>query len=149
MWNLMMMGAQPFVDFQVDDVSSGGSFGTQPTIATAASTSEAPPSGLTLALKPTLPSWLFDDAGDLSFTFLGAVNVTYHNPDFINTYDDGVVVTHVSITDVGGTKKQFYSTGGVIPSPYAEDVRGGKYPFIEMHFSSETNGVVHNAVAAP
>ena len=40
MWNLMMMGAQPFVDFQVEDVSSGGSFGTQPTIATAASTSE-------------------------------------------------------------------------------------------------------------
>jgi len=64
-----------------------------------------------------------------------------------------VVVTHVSVTDVDGNKKQFYSTGGVIPSPYAEDVRGGKYPFIEMHFGSETNGVVHSgthdAVAEP
>lgn len=32
MWNLMMMGAQPFVDFQVEDVDSGGSFAPQPTI---------------------------------------------------------------------------------------------------------------------
>ena len=41
--------------------------------------------GLQLKLEPVLPSWLFDDDGKISFTFLGAVNVTYINPSMVNT----------------------------------------------------------------
>ena len=96
-------------------------------------------------LQPTLPVWLFDDAGLLSFTFLGGVNVTYHNPDFVNTYDDGVMVSEVTITDLGGTTQAFESTMGAIPSPYAEDIRAGKYSAIDYTFRSESNGIVHGA----
>ena len=59
------------------------------------------------------------------------------------------MVTHTSITATDGKSKEFPSTAGVIPSPYAEEVREGKYPFIEMTFGKETNGVVQNAEADP
>ena len=58
MWNTMMSGRFPFV---------------------------ASKDGLQLTLKPALPSWLFDNDNKISFTFLGSVNVTYHNPSMINT----------------------------------------------------------------
>ena len=52
-WTLMMAGPQPF------RMQAGQ---------------------LYLRFQPALPGWLFDQAGRLSFTFLGQCEVTYHNP---------------------------------------------------------------------
>ena len=54
MWAIMMAGQRPFT------VDSKG--------------------GLLLTLEPILPGWLFTEEGLVSFTFLGEVLVTYHNP---------------------------------------------------------------------
>lgn len=42
--------------------------------------------GLVLALKPILPGWLFTEQGTVSFKFLGAITVTYHNPTKSDTW---------------------------------------------------------------
>jgi len=61
MWALMMAGAKPF------DVDANTGV-------------------LTLNLQPILPSWLFDDNNEVSFTFLGEVLVTYINPSKADTW---------------------------------------------------------------
>ena len=35
---------------------------------------------LQLIFRPVLAGWLFNDDGTVTFTFLGGVQVTYHNP---------------------------------------------------------------------
>ena len=45
--------------------------------------------GLELALEPTLPGWLFDDAGEVRFTFLGRTPVTVRNPARRDTWASG------------------------------------------------------------
>lgn len=37
-------------------------------------------SNLFLKFSPIIPGWLFTEDGIVSFTFLGSINVTYHNP---------------------------------------------------------------------
>uniref|UniRef100_A0A7S2MC55 Uncharacterized protein n=1 Tax=Octactis speculum TaxID=3111310 RepID=A0A7S2MC55_9STRA len=103
MWNTMMAGPKPF---KFDE------------------------SVLTLELKPALVSWLFDETGDLQFTFIGSVEVTYHNPSKLDTWSSQVSKT--LLTDKGGDILEI--SGGVIPAPYASDVRSLKYVSIEMFF---------------
>ncbi len=43
---------------------------------------------LCLALKPTLPGWLFDSEGKVTFVFLGHTPVTIHNPGRVDTWRD-------------------------------------------------------------
>jgi hypothetical protein len=78
MWALMMAGQSPFF---IDETGT-----------------------VNLHFQPILPSWLFTaDENAVSFTFLGHTNVTYHNPDRIDTWkaapksaslvsDDGTVI---------------------------------------------------------
>ncbi|WP_186577095.1 cellobiose phosphorylase [Aquibacillus kalidii] len=43
---------------------------------------------LRLQLTPILPNWLFDDHGEVSFTFLGKIDVTYRNLSKKHTFGD-------------------------------------------------------------
>lgn len=63
MWTIMMTGGKPFTwkDGQ-----------------------------LSLALQPILPSWLFTEEGEISFTFLGGCEVVYSNKLKRDTFADGV-----------------------------------------------------------
>ncbi|CAE8652576.1 unnamed protein product [Polarella glacialis] len=62
MWSLMMAGPKPF--------------------------RLSPASGrLELAFEPALPSWLFKEDNTVSFTFLGHIKVTFHNPSRANTWE--------------------------------------------------------------
>eukprot|EP01039_Chlorochromonas_danica_P007689 gene7689-8496_t len=55
---------------------------------------------LVLTLQPVLPTWLFDDDDQVSFTFLGSVNVTYHNPSRANSWE--TTVQRYTVTLVNG-----------------------------------------------
>jgi hypothetical protein len=41
---------------------------------------------LSLQLVPTLPGWMFDENGNVSFTFLGKIDVTYMNNTKADTF---------------------------------------------------------------
>jgi hypothetical protein len=105
MWNIMLAGKRPFF------VRDGQ---------------------LCLALKPALPSWLFDAQDQVRFTFLGACQVTYHNPRRLDTFQEGLepqkIVLH---TQQDG---QTVELGGVVIAPYAEMVREGQVHTIDVFF---------------
>ena len=86
---------------------------------------------LALALKPVLPSWLFKDNGTLSFTFLGSVEVIYHNKNFHNTWTTAVEYIHVTMTD--GSKHTVH--GDKIEGELAKSARdGSSVKKIDVHF---------------
>ncbi|WP_236035174.1 hypothetical protein [Alkalihalobacterium elongatum] len=77
MWFFMMAGEKPF-RFE-DEIGKDGK--------------------LVCQLKPTLPSWMFDENGEVSFKFLGKTDVTYVNKKKRNTYGtDGVVPVSVELS---------------------------------------------------
>jgi len=91
---------------------------------------------LKLAFTPTLPGWLFDTEGRLSFTFLGQVRVTYHNHDRRDLFpDDGVSVRRVVLRLPD--QRQFEPNEGVIGEPYAQMVRAGQIAGIDVFFQDE------------
>ncbi|WP_151735681.1 cellobiose phosphorylase [Paenibacillus tengchongensis] len=80
---------------------------------------------LTLALEPALPGWLFDDRGELSFTFLGRTEVTYRNPRRADTYGGGAaVIRSLTLTWHGGAAQTF--CGAVLRGEAAEALRRGE-----------------------
>jgi hypothetical protein len=88
---------------------------------------------LCLQFKPSLPGWLFDTEGRLSFTFLGQVSVTYHNPDRRDLFpNDGVNVRRVILHLAD--QRQFEFTQGIIGEPHARMVRAGQIPGIDVFF---------------
>jgi len=106
MWALMFAGAQPF------SVSNSGV--------------------LQLTFSPAIPGWLFKDDGVASFTFLGSVKVTYHNPAKTNTWT--VAPTRAEVTGVDG--KVVNIAGAIIEGTVAESVRSGGVVAIDVFFSS-------------
>lgn len=74
---------------------------------------------LALSMKPVLPSWLFKDDGTFSFTFLGAVKVTYHNEKLVNTWD--ATVSRIIMTLHDGSTQKFY--GSTLTGDAAKKVR--------------------------
>ncbi|MGD9049294.1 MAG: cellobiose phosphorylase, partial [Anaerolineae bacterium] len=91
---------------------------------------------LCLAFKPALPGWLFDTEGRLSFTFLGRVSVTYHNPDRRDLFpNDGASVRRVVLYLPDGGQVEFAE--GIIGAPYALMVREGQITKIEVFFQAE------------
>ena len=91
---------------------------------------------LCLLFEPALPGWLFDTEGKLTFTFLGQVPVTYHNPDRRDLFpNDGASVRRVilHLADQG----QFEFAEGIIGEPYARMVRAGQIAGIEIFFQAE------------
>jgi hypothetical protein len=86
-----------------------------------------------LAFRPTLPGWLFDRDGKLTFTFLGQVPVTYHNPDRRDLYPgDGRPTGRLILHLAGGGRVDF--ADGVVDEPYARMVRQGQIARIDVHF---------------
>jgi hypothetical protein len=91
---------------------------------------------LCLQFKPTLPGWLFDPDGKLTFTFLGQVPVTYHNPARRDIYPNhgpstGRLIVHLP----DGRQVEFAEA--MIGEPYAQMVREGQIPKIDIVFQAE------------
>lgn len=92
------------------------------------------PEGLTLALKPVLPGFLFDEAGRVSFRFLGATQVTYRNESRRNTYGpDGVAITSLKL--IPETGEPVVVKGTVVTGKLAEQVRAGAFKAIDVVLS--------------
>lgn len=88
---------------------------------------------LQLELSPILPGWMFNDEGKVSFRFLGATDVTYHNSERRDTFgQDGVSAIKYIITDVNGETVEF--NGNVIGGKYAELTRNGNIKAIDIYF---------------
>ncbi len=108
-WTTMMAGRQPF--FQRDGE-------------------------LCLRFRPALPGWLFDAEGRLSFTFLGQVQVTYHNLDRRDLFpNDGVSVRRVILHLVDGGQVELATD--ITGEPYAQMVRDGQIAKIDIFFQAE------------
>jgi hypothetical protein len=91
---------------------------------------------LCLCFKPSLPGWLFDTEGRLSFTFLGRVHVTYHNPDRRDLFPgNGRSVRTAILYLADGRKVEFPE--GIIGEPYARMVRAGQVTGIDIYFQTE------------
>jgi hypothetical protein len=89
---------------------------------------------LCLRFRPALPDWLFDEAGSISFTFLGNCRVTYFNPLRVNTFAQGMRIQTMTLELDG---EQIEVQGDVIPPPYAAWVREGRIKRIEACFSGD------------
>ena len=88
---------------------------------------------LCLAFRPTLPGWLFDNDGKLTFTFLGRVPVTYHNPDRRDIYpSNGSSTGRLILHLLDGRQIEF--AAGIIGEPYAHRVRVGEVTKIDVLF---------------
>jgi hypothetical protein len=106
MWRLMMAGEQPFF-------IQGGQ--------------------LSLALRPILPGWLFDNDDTISFKFLGRTTVIYHNANRRDTFDPQTAIHSLTLHHIDGNTLEL--TEGFIPAPYAEQVREGQILQIDAYFA--------------
>ena len=104
MWAIMMAGEKPF---GVD------------------------PSGtLILSLRPILPGWLFTEEGTVTFTFLGEVQVTYHNPSKADTWN----ITPTSTTVVYKDKTTYTTTDATLHGKVAASIRNLEVSSIEIYY---------------
>lgn len=83
---------------------------------------------LRVKLSPALPGWLFDDNGELAFRFLGRCDVTYVNPDRLDTFVEGVGVVRLEVAGWDGS-----IDGDALPEAAARAVRAGDVPWIRAH----------------
>ncbi|MBN1136121.1 MAG: hypothetical protein JXM73_06030, partial [Anaerolineae bacterium] len=91
---------------------------------------------LCLQFRPALPGWLFDQDGKLTFTFLGQVPVTYHNPDRRDIYpNNGLIMGPLVLHLPDGRHVEFAE--GMICEPYAQMVREGKVATMDIFFQPE------------
>lgn len=91
---------------------------------------------LCLQFDPALPGWLFDTDGKLTFTFLGRVPVTYHNPDRRHLFPDcGVSVRRVILHLQDGGQVELSQS--VIGEPYAQMIRAGQITNIDVCFPAD------------
>ncbi len=82
---------------------------------------------LVLSLRPALPGWFFPEDGPVEATFLGRVRVLIHNPKKIATWTAAPREVRVSANN-----EQISFKGDAIPSPYAEMVRSGSIPELQI-----------------
>jgi len=82
---------------------------------------------LQLTLAPVIASWLWQKDGTLTFTFLGAIDVTYVMPAKKNSWE-AVITSYV----LEGPAGKVHVDGPLVPSPIAEDVRALKYSAITV-----------------
>jgi hypothetical protein len=88
---------------------------------------------LHLTFRPALPGWLFDKEGKLTFTFLGRVPVTYHNPEHRDLYPSNGLRTGCLILHLpDGDQAEF--ADGIAGEPYARMVRAGEVTKIDLFF---------------
>jgi hypothetical protein len=105
MWSVMMAGHKPF--FMQDG-------------------------HLCLALRPVLPGWLFDEDGKVTFKFLGRCDVTYHNPQRLDTFRAGLRPHKIILYTED--EHAIELSGDVIGAPYATKVREGQIASINVFF---------------
>lgn len=98
MWFVMMTGGKPF------KMESGG---------------------LVCQLSPILPSWMFTEAGEVSFTFLGSCEITYVNDQKLDTYGDGKVLP-VKYVLTYHNEETIVVDGNKISGSHAQDIRNRK-----------------------
>jgi hypothetical protein len=91
---------------------------------------------LCLAFSPTLPGWLFDRDGRLTYTFLGCVRVTYHNYDKRDVFPNNGVSARAVILHLAD-QRQIEFTEGIIGEPYAQMVRSGQITNIDAYFQAD------------
>lgn len=104
MWAIMMAGQTPF------SVDLNGA--------------------LLLTLQPVLPGWLFTEEGTVTFTFLGEVKVTYHNPSKADSW----TLTPKSTTVVYKDRTSNTFTEGIIRGKVAESVRSLNVATIDIYY---------------
>jgi len=85
---------------------------------------------LCFKLSPILPNWLFDK-GQLSFTLLGSIEVSYSNPKGQDTFAGGVAVQSYTLT-LTNSKKVTINTP-FVPEPYASLIRNRQISKIVAH----------------
>lgn len=80
---------------------------------------------LALSLSPVLPGWLFDEQGEVSFTFLGKTKVTYRNPRKADTFgEQAAVIRCMTLQYSDGTVRK--NEGALLRGEAAEALRRGK-----------------------
>jgi hypothetical protein len=104
-WNVMMAGEKPFF------MQNGE---------------------LCLVLRPALPGWLFTEAGELSFCFLGHCTVTYYNPQRRDIYGKSALAQRMRLMTEAG--QSIAISGNLLSSSYAEMVRTGQVKRLEVYF---------------
>jgi hypothetical protein len=75
MWIILTQGHQPFALSSSPEEAGAGEGGA------------GEGKELTLTLSPILAKWFFHEDGTASFTFLGKIPVTYHNPLMLDTWN--------------------------------------------------------------
>lgn len=103
MWGIMMAGEKPFF---LDEGK------------------------LYLALRPSLPGWLFKENGTLSFRFLGTTLVTYHNPGMSNLCQQ--LADEIVQIDREGHETRL--AGGQVGEAEVLQIRDGKLAELHLYF---------------
>jgi hypothetical protein len=108
-WCLMMMGSKPF---------------------------RMKEKQLCLEFRPALPGWMFDEAGIVSFRFLGLCDVTYHNPEKLNVFPGSdLTINRILIHENG--KNTTTISDSIIREPHASRVRSGLIKTIDIFFKGK------------
>ncbi|MBN2146323.1 MAG: hypothetical protein JW726_03000 [Anaerolineales bacterium] len=103
-WHQMLVGAQPFYEQE---------------------------HGLCLRLQPTLPGWLFDSQGLISFHYLGCCDIIYHNPTRRDILPDLEILNFELHTYDG---KVIHIPGSTIHAPFAAQIRAEQVKTIHAFF---------------
>ncbi|MBM7094844.1 hypothetical protein JSY36_03660 [Bacillus sp. H-16] len=86
---------------------------------------------LVCELEPVLPGWMFTEAGELSFTFLGSTGVTYHNEMKADTFGEkGVKPVQFEVEWNHGDQETVES--GRLTGRLAEALREGRLKQINV-----------------
>jgi hypothetical protein len=86
---------------------------------------------LHLKLAPILPGWLFTASGQVSFKFLGRCNITYHNPNRVDTFDGRISPRKYTLHNQDGLITEIQAE--VLGPPYAQAVRNGQVLSIDVY----------------
>jgi hypothetical protein len=87
---------------------------------------------LCLIFKPILPGWLFNEENNITYKFLGQTTIIYHNPKRKDTFDQQTETRSIILNPIDGNPIEL--TGGMIPAPYAQQVRDGMVKQIDVYF---------------
>ncbi len=88
---------------------------------------------LTLRFQPALLGDYFDEAGTLTFRFLGHCDVIYHNPRRRSTFSADAQITKIILKL--SNRSDLTLEGDQIPAPYSEMIRDGRITMLDIFIS--------------
>jgi hypothetical protein len=91
---------------------------------------------LMLQLEPTIPASYFKDDKTISFTFLQDIEVTYVNPDLVDTYRNAAVAKY----ELSDGEETVLIDGAYINGKYAAKIREGLYTNIKAYITKKLGG---------